>query len=229
MAALIAHGTIFSFNDTTNIETDIHDFAFTDTAGDDPDGNLIEDDSFVVANTPVWPGDANDDLTVNAFDVLSLGLYYGETGPARDTIDLNTWAPHPAANWGVSQYSGYDLKYADCNGDGEINIDDVVPIVVNYGLTHPSHSPRGSSKGRSSGGVPLYFIADSASYHGGRMVHVAVWLGNSTTQATNIYGLGYFISIDTSLIEPGTLVFNSDSSFIGTTKDTSALSVTNIG
>jgi uncharacterized repeat protein (TIGR03803 family) len=242
-------GNIFSIDTNGTKYTDLYDFTgIANRSGADPSSSLTFSGGLLYGmafqggyysygtifsfnqndSTPVWPGDANDDLTVNVFDLLSLGLYYDQTGPARDTPNINTWAPHPAANWGVSQYNGYDLKYADCNGDGIINIADALAILLNYGDTHPNHSPRGSSKERS-GGVPLYFIADSSSYHAGSNVHIGVWLGDTTNQAANIYGLAYDIAIDTSLIQSGTLAFNSDSSFIGTTTDTSVLALTHIG
>ncbi len=189
------------------------------------DQNVLIAKLDTVIPSAVWPGDANDDLIVNNYDLIPIGQYYSETGPPRDTV-TNSWAPHPAINWGSAEINGYDKKHVDCNGDGVINSDDTLAITLNYGDTHLYHSPRSSSKERSSG-VPLYFIADSSLYHAGSKVHVAVWLGDSTTKATNVYGLAYDIDVDTSLIQPGTLAFNYSNSFIGT-KNSDALSLTHI-
>ncbi len=174
----------------------------------------------------VWPGDANDDLVVNNYDLIPIGLYYGETGTARDTTTI-TWAPHPSANWNVLQSNGKDMKYVDCNGDGVINSNDTLAVTQNYGLTHPFDSPRQSIE-RSSGTVPLSIVADSSSYHAGSIVHASVLLGSSGNPATNIYGLAYNITFDASNIVPGTLAFNyNNASFMGA-KNTNTLVLTQL-
>ena len=218
-------GTFFEYNISSGVKTLLFNFG-NGTDGQFPMGDLIEVDTPVSPPFSVWPGDANDDLIVNNYDLIPIGLYYGETGFTRDTI-TNSWDPHPSTNWGSYQSDGCDLKFVDCNGDGIINSNDTLAITLNYGLTHLYHSPRNASKERS-GGVPLYFIADSSLYHSGSRIHVAVWLGNSTTQATNIYGLGYDISLDNSLMQSGTISFNYDNSFLGT-KNSDALSLYYIG
>jgi hypothetical protein len=187
---------------------------------------LTQDSAFKVILSPcndfnVWPGDANEDLVVNNYDLIPIGLYYGDTGTAR-VSGSNTWASQPATNWDSLQADGFNRKFVDCNGDGKINSDDTLAITQNYGLTHLFDSPR-SSPERTSGTVPLSIVTDSSSYHAGSAVHATVSLGNSTNPATNLYGLAYDISLNTSIIEPGSIVFNyNNASFLGT-KNANAL------
>ncbi len=191
-----------------------------------PSGCTSASDSILIDREHVWPGDANDDLVVNNYDLIPIGLYYGLTGTPRDTT-TNVWGPHVCADWDTIQANGINVKYADCNGDGTINADDTVAITLNYGLHHPLDAPRQAGE-RASGTVPLTIVPDSSSYHAGSLVHVSVLLGTSGNPATNIYGLGYTISFDNSLVEPGTLTFNYANSFLGT-KGTNALTLTHIG
>lgn len=45
----------------------------------------------------VWPGDANNDKTVDMSDLLAIGIGYGVTGPARPSANI-TWSGQPAAD-----------------------------------------------------------------------------------------------------------------------------------
>jgi len=77
----------------------------------------------------VWPGDTNNDKTVNQADVLPLGTYWGSTGPIRPNASL-TWVGQPSPCW--------NAVYADANGDGKIDQADVLPIGFNWGKSHTS-------------------------------------------------------------------------------------------
>lgn len=80
---------------------------------------------------PVWAGDTDNDGIVDIFDVLPLGTYYGEQGPARPNRSV-LWmaqAGNPFENIGAS--------YADANGDGIVNQNDLLAIGFNYGKYIP--------------------------------------------------------------------------------------------
>ena len=81
--------------------------------------------SFAQALT-VYPGDANDDGVVDAQDILPIGRYYGKTGFSRS--GGATWAPQPVQPWSVA-----DASYADCDGNGRVDADDIKPIIANWG------------------------------------------------------------------------------------------------
>ena len=86
----------------------------------------------------VWPGDVNNDGKVNQVDHWAIGLGYGLTGPVRPNAS-NAWEAQPMFDWNGSLFFIYSFnrKYADCNGDGEINSGDTYAIYNNWGLTHP--------------------------------------------------------------------------------------------
>ena len=77
----------------------------------------------------VWPGDTNRDGNVDVFDILPVGQFWGLTGELRRKGSSN-WRLQPAISWANKQ-----ATYADANGDGVINLDDVFAINDNWKKT----------------------------------------------------------------------------------------------
>jgi hypothetical protein len=144
----------------------------------------------------VWPGDANNDLSVNNVDLLSIGLGYGSTGPARSGASI-LWNGQAASDWlqSFTNYTpGLNYKYADCNGDGIINANDTTAILQNYSLTHPK---TGSDSVVWRSGAPEIRAAFSKdSLHAGDTLSVTFTLGNSLTSVPNIYGIAFTYNYD---------------------------------
>lgn len=76
---------------------------------------------------PVWPGDTNNDGVVDILDVLPLGIYFGQTGPARATGSVG-WAPQRGI-----PFEPVEASFADANGDGVVNQNDLLPVGLNFG------------------------------------------------------------------------------------------------
>jgi len=110
----------------------------------------------------VYPGDVNYDGIVNAADVMHLGHYFNQTNTPSNTINIS-WEPHERVDWNINQSSTYcfygfeDLKYADCNGDGTINITDLEAIQQNWSNTH-SEAPFIQPI------IPCFFFDDFSDY-----------------------------------------------------------------
>lgn len=162
----------------------------------------------------VWPGDANHDLVVNNNDLLSLGLYYGQTGIPRDSIS-NLWQGDSAANWGVSQINLADLKHADCNGDGIIDSNDTLAIDLNFNLIHATTVFNVFDNERITA-PDIYFVTTDSSYNAGDWVDAEIWLGNSTTPVNNLYGIAFNIGYNSSFVQPGTESITYPVSWLGT-------------
>ncbi|MFM7053908.1 MAG: T9SS type A sorting domain-containing protein, partial [Bacteroidota bacterium] len=84
----------------------------------------------------VWPGDVNYDGIANAYDVLTLGLAYGDTGSVRANASLQYYA-QPSVDWNASFPSGINHKHADTDGNGIVDWNDTLAIGLNYGIAHP--------------------------------------------------------------------------------------------
>ncbi|MDZ7796526.1 MAG: T9SS type A sorting domain-containing protein [Candidatus Marinimicrobia bacterium] len=77
----------------------------------------------------VYPGDTNNDGTVDELDILPIGVYFFEKGTSRN--DASTvWEGQDVTSW-----PSYPANYADCNGDGTVDEKDIIPVGVNWGST----------------------------------------------------------------------------------------------
>ena len=75
----------------------------------------------------VWPGDTDGNLVVDADDILPIGVYYGHQGCYRQG-DSYSWEAQPLPNG----WEAASSAYADANGDGKVDIADVLVILVNW-------------------------------------------------------------------------------------------------
>ncbi len=95
----------------------------------------------VEANCPclddcVWPGDVNYDGKVDFRDLLSLGWYMGSVGVEREEVNLDTWYGQTGDDWSKEQVSGENLKHADTDGDGVVQVADTLAISKFYNNVH---------------------------------------------------------------------------------------------
>ncbi|MBL4657071.1 MAG: T9SS type A sorting domain-containing protein, partial [Flavobacteriales bacterium] len=161
----------------------------------------------------VWPGDANSDGVANNVDLLSIGIAYGDTGPARSGASLN-WIAQYASDWVGTFQSGVNYKFADCNGDAIVDANDTLAISLNYGLTHN----KGQVPGNALATDPtLYLDVNIDTIPTGTQLTVPVMLGTSSIPATGVYGLAFTINYDPSLIDTSSVRMNFDNSWLGTT------------
>lgn len=94
----------------------------------------------------VWPGDTNNDETVDVLDILPFGLYNyyrgQEAGTGTSRPDASDkWKMQVAKPWDPDK-DDYDRAYADANGDGVIDEYDIEPIAKNWSKPQGiAHSP----------------------------------------------------------------------------------------
>jgi FlgD Ig-like domain len=79
----------------------------------------------------IWPGDSNNDGIVNVDDIIPIGIYWGSSGDAREDISYTWEANGFSYNWSDTM-----APFADCNGDGNVDITDVAAICLNWNYTH---------------------------------------------------------------------------------------------
>lgn len=173
-----------------------------DTAG------CITTDSFTATVLPekVWPGDANEDLVVNNYDILAIGLAYGNTGSLRPNASL-TWEEQCAPAWADSFSNGTNYAFADCNGDGVINYTDTDAVSLNYSLVHPR------SNNQRAGGLPLIVHTNTGIYQPGDTVTGQILLGTSTAPANSVYGIAYTLDAG-AFAKPNTLKLSQANSWL---------------
>jgi hypothetical protein len=158
----------------------------------------------------VWPGDANSDLVANNFDLLLIGLAYGDTGPIRTGASL-IWAAQPATDW-LDSIGYVNNKHVDCNGDGIVNSDDTLAILTNYGLTHP----RGNLLAHNISNPPLYFELAIDTAGVGDTLSFVIGLGTAVSLADSIYGIAFSINYESSVVDSASAKMSYDSCWVGT-------------
>lgn len=176
----------------------------------------------ITVSIPVWPGDANNDSLVNNNDLLSVGLFYSQTGTPRASIS-NTWQANFSNNWGTLQPNGQDIKHADCNGDGTIDANDTLAINLNFNLIHAIvPAPHNDNEMRVAS--DMYFVFSGSNYNPGDWVYAELWLGTSLAPVSNLYGIAVNINYDASLVQTGTEMITYSPCWLGT-PGTNALKV----
>ncbi len=110
------------------------DAGLNDLAGYTLDQTYTE--SFVTGSA-VYPGDANDDGVVDERDILPLGLYWGNQGPDRSGAPDLDWGMSPGhIAFGGERWDPFGGAYADADGSGVVEANDICGITDNWSQTH---------------------------------------------------------------------------------------------
>ena len=161
---------------------------------------LVAFSASLSAQEVVWPGDVNNNGVVNQADLLFLGLGYGSMGPVRKTVDA-TWASQAVSNiWETSAAPGLNLVFADCNGDGIIDENDVQVIKDNFGRTHNDATLGPDEIPLAIAGInPAFAVsenADLAIFPNQKEVIIPINLGNATLPIDNLKGISFSIKVN---------------------------------
>ncbi|NIP42941.1 MAG: T9SS type A sorting domain-containing protein, partial [candidate division Zixibacteria bacterium] len=118
-------GEYFSILDTITISISSR---VTDLAGFPLAGDVSRT---LITGVVVYPGDADNNGVVDERDLLPLGVYWNSDGPIRIEGGDCSWTMSPAHQW-----EPLPATYADADGSGTVNNDDICGITENWGLTH---------------------------------------------------------------------------------------------
>lgn len=146
----------------------------------------------------VWPGDANNDGLVDAFDLLTLGSAYGANGMVRSNAHLG-WQGQPVSDWSgsINGYPGLNYKYADANGDGLINEKDTLAVHQNYGLRSKNQLTQQAPL--SAPEVQLLPVGQAVPHSsGGLYQEFEIWVNNPN--GLGLHGLYLQFQFDTSAV-----------------------------
>lgn len=162
----------------------------------------------------VWPGDANSDNIARHFDLLNIGLAYGEAGPAR-LEDATEWSSFPADNWNDYFADGTNYKHADCNGDGIVNELDREAIIQNYNLTHGPIEDFIDLPGTDTDPPILVDFPDGSQISSGTVFEVPVIFGTEEHPVHDIYGVAFTVEFDPTIFDPASLTVEYPVSWFG--------------
>ncbi len=161
----------------------------------------------------VWPGDCNYDLVTDNFDLLNIGVAFGDTGYVRPGASTS-YTAQPCQDWYYQFINGTNLKHADCDGNGIVDANDTTAISLNYGLTHPARLLHQDEN--NSTGTKLDFVLPPVIVPGSA-VSVPVTLGTSVDPAGAVYGIAFTVNYDPAFIQPGTMSVDYTASWVENT------------
>lgn len=174
----------------------------------DAAGNSVSSIVVIGVDDCVWPGDADNNTIANNFDLLAIGLNYGNNGPAR-ALTSTTWEPYAAQDWAGTPAGGLpNRKHSDCNGDGSIDSLDVSAIRLNYG-----HSYFRSAQTSLSGPTPFY-VANTVG-EAGDSLFAPIILGSATDSLNSAYGVAFTIHYNPHHIDPNSISVDFGNSWLG--------------
>lgn len=182
-------------------------------------------EAFCEQNECVWPGDTNGDWRANQYDLLNLGLGFGETGPPRESFPIEgeptAWAPNTSADWAYWTNTSVNFKHLDCDGDGVVEASDVDAIIKNYRPDYdfaPVTTP----------GAPPVFLAFSSEVvewdntTGDNIVlRAKLMVGTEEVPVENLHGIALDFTYPFELMEEGgiTAETTEDSPLLGLPED----------
>ncbi len=146
----------------------------------------------------VWPGDANNNGVVNGVDVLYWSVARGESGAMRDRED-SLWSEQTVEAWDISFPDGLNYAYADCDGNGVINVADLQVIRRNFLRERENNVPDLFIEGFEGIDPPLILSSDRGFILEGETAEVDVFLGDENIPAEGFFGITFTIPYDPEL------------------------------
>lgn len=221
----------------TNIGEPQSDFLMYEVCIITPDDEMICDMAtiyFVADSMPppppcdncVWAGDANNDGMVNMFDLLPIGLTFGEQGDQRLNASIE-WVAQPASNWNTEfefedpqtlENKSLNTKYADCDGNGQISAEDTLAINQNFGYVHNK-----TNLNSDLSPVSVYCVFGNDTLQEGQWVQADIFVATDNTPAEDLYGTVFSIEYPTNIIDLQTIKLNLTNNGWLTADDPNAL------
>ncbi len=197
----ISYCPIQGFTGVDNFKYSITVNGVTDSAG-----IFINVQAF---NSFVYPGDADQNGVVENYDVLTIGLTYNSTGPARnDSSSFN------ALSWPPSNLINSNPAAADCDGNGIVDSQDVYQVQRYYHQTAPVAAQYQVDTSICSNGIPLYMQGtNSDTVANGDTLQITINLGSNGT-SNQAYGIAFTLNYDTGFIPRGSIQFLTGASWL---------------
>ena len=170
----------------------------------------------VLQSGKVWPGDTDVNGRVNHYDVLNIGLAFGQNGPGRENASTD-WKGQTAPDWNrQAPGSNIDLKHVDADGNGLISRADAGAIEQHWTQEVPDGFSPVSKPEEKREGVVFYLDVDTLQ--AGLSYKVPLILGEASKPAENIYGLAFSVIYDSRLLKDDMRLVLDDS-WLGNAQD----------
>jgi hypothetical protein len=166
-------------------------------------------DTLVVTFYPhvVWPGDADNNGVADNSDILYMGLAFGNNGTARSTVST-AWQGECALSWPTAFSNGLNHAYSDADGDGLVNYNDTLAVMLNFGLIHAKHEEH------RQGNIPLQINLVSDTVTAAQKVHGSVVVGDAQNLVTDLYGIAFTLNEVNNFIIPQSMKVDHTNSWL---------------
>ncbi len=149
----------------------------------------------------IWPGDVNNNGIVNGVDVLFFGIAHGSSGPVRPGANANWTGQNIGDIWSQDFPNGINYAYADCDGNGVINEEDLDEVIKeNIFQTHGDVTPDEYSSGTPGESPPLQLIPQNNNVQPGELIIFDVLLGTEDMPIENFYGIAFTLKYNDDFI-----------------------------
>lgn len=156
---------------------------------------LPADDCGCAGKDCIWPGDANADGKIYVDDLLDLGYHIGEVGNARP--EGEAWIGQFGEDWNHQQSGSLvNPKYADGNGDGIVNPDDLALLDANYDRYHNLVAQEVLAVKE----YPFYIIPHTTDVSQGDWLGLDIVLGDANHPVTDVHGISYTLNVAPGLM-----------------------------
>jgi SprB repeat/Secretion system C-terminal sorting domain len=175
----------------------------------DANNCTFESDSYVIVgrdNTGcVFPGDANNDGIANNYDLLPIALGSGVTGGTRTPamhINETSWRGFSQPDFANNTpNTNTNQKFADCNGNGIINQQDISAININYGNTTQPRNTQNTVWHSNAPSISCVFPAGTPNPQPAAVVTANLMIGDAANPATDMTGFAFTINYDATIAE----------------------------
>jgi hypothetical protein len=150
---------------------------------------ILETESYI------WPGDANNNLYFDFVDEApDIGIAWGATGVPRDDSSDTYWlmpgiGSDFAADWPDTFSTGVNYKHADFNGDGIIDMDDLIPYASVNWFFIPNW--RNSQQETLSTSAELRLVTDQDTVNAGDTIVYSLILGSANAPVDSLYAFAF--------------------------------------
>ncbi len=165
----------------------------------------------------VWPGDVNGNGEVNNVDMLYLGYAFGEIGPKRLETGTDWTEQFLPVAWNKTFPDGVNYAHADCNGDGLIDVQDLLVIIINFGFQNDNFEPDTFTPGLESFDPELYLDPTSTptiSGLGSTIDGISLQLGTIDIPVENFMGIAFTVTYNPVFVKEGSVKVVIDSSWM---------------
>lgn len=146
----------------------------------------------------VWPGDVNNNGIVNEVDLLYLGFAFNQTGSPRTATSTDWVAQEVSTAWDGNFPSGLSFAYADCNGDGIVDVADAAVIELNLTEIHTDVPFIADEILEAIPGVDpeFNFLNDNLTVAPGETIDLNISLGSDDLPVPNLSGIAFTVKVD---------------------------------